>query len=198
MLLLAAFSAHADTKSEALLKEMSSRLSGYKNYKVEMTVLYDGATGLDRAVLIAEGDKFFLDLPDAEISCDGKAVYTYNKEDNEVIIENNADAGSVLTNPAKLFAFDSKEFVSASAGERTVGGKKYDIIELKPVRGPMAYKLVVMLGEDRLPSSIVIRPEGESDISLQVVRLTPNVATDKNTFVFDKKKHPGVEVSDFR
>ena len=94
-----------DAKAVKLLDEVSAKTKAYKTIKADFTYtmtnkqakINESKTG----VLLVSGDKYRLTAAGQIVICDGKTVWTYIKESNEVQVNDVENKEESLT-PSKL------------------------------------------------------------------------------------------------
>ena len=127
-------------------------------------------------------------------------MWNYDKNSNEVTINNVDASGSTLT-PQKLFTnFYDKDFLYLLNGEKKVGGKTLQEIEMTPTDKSKAFHKVY-LQVDKTAKTIYstkVLENGGNRYTYTVSTMKTNAPLADNQFVFDKSKYPGVEVVDLR
>ena len=201
LVLVTALSARADAKSKALLDKLTAMINGYKSYEVLFTVRMDKEFGDLEGRIVVSGNRYSVSVNGGEVFFDGKVRQTYNAQDNEVVIETPDPAdNNILSNPARFFRFYDQDFNHAYKGTAPVDGKTADLVTLTP-KAPGAGYTSIQLQLDpatSLPLGVVYNMEGSAAARIKIRKITPNVAVTAATFSFDKAKHKGVEVIDFR
>jgi outer membrane lipoprotein-sorting protein len=200
LLLLIATAVRADDRSAQILRRMTAAFEAYASYRIDfrasMEDVFDDVPG----TLTVSGERYLLDVYDSVVSFDGTTVYNYSKENREVILEKPDPGNTALfANPPRMFRLYNSDFTHTFKGEVTRGGRTLAVVELTP-RTAGGYEAIT-LEIDRasgLPASIAYRMPGAGAVSLEIASITPNVEVNRATFVFDRAKHPGVEVIDFR
>lgn len=186
----------AQTPSQAL-RQLQDRLVAMGAYKisVEVQTVYKSGqlSPAVSATLTVQGDKFALDSPIQTIQYDGQTLYTLDKQNNEVNIETMAKSDNPLMNPALLLQFKETDFQQTESAGKLILTSKLPQLPFKVMtmifNGPNLNKIELSdLTHDNQIKSMIFKV-GQ-----------PTVATsiDKNTFVFDKKAHPAVDIVDFR
>ena len=147
-----------------------------------------------------KGTKYRVNITGQEIYCDGKNIWTYDKGANEVQVAVFDQSGSMIT-PQKLFTnFYDKDFLYKMNDDKKVGTKVYQEVELTPVDKSKPFFKVV-LGIDKATKMIVstqIFEKNGNRYTYSMSNVATNTAIADDTFVFDTKKYPGVEVVDLR
>lgn len=193
-----------DPAAKKILDDVSAKFKTYKTVKSTFTFKTESAAGktlsTKTGTVLLKGNKYKVTIIGQEIFCDGANVWTYDKSANEVVITKFDNNSSSLT-PQKMFTnFYDKDFLYKMNGEKKVGTKTIQEIELTPTDKSKAYHKVY-LSVDKAAKTItntkVLEKDGKK-YSIVVNTFTPNTSIDDKQFVFDEKKYPGVEVIDNR
>ena len=193
-----------DPAAKKVLDDVSAKFKTYKTVKSTFTFKTESAAGKvlssKNGTVLLKGSKYKVTIIGQEIFCDGTNVWTYDKSANEVVITKFDNTGSSLT-PQKMFTnFYDKDFLYKMNGEKKVGTKTIQEIELTPTDKNKSYHKVY-LSVDKTAKTIsstkVLEKDGKK-YSIVVNTFSPNTTIDDKQFVFDAKKYPGVEVIDNR
>lgn len=192
---------HAQDRGTTLVESLAKKMTDYKNYRIEFTADMENEFSELPGKIIVSGACYRVEINDYEVYCDGKNLYTYNTNEDEVTIEK-ADPTdpSPLTNPARFFESGMKDFQCIYKGTDTENGKTVERVELIPAKQQANGCQSILLEVDKssLPVSIEYRTEGAAPISIAIQKVVPLTDISSDTFVFNRKEHPEVEVIDFR
>lgn len=191
--------AQSDKKAETILNSVSTKTKSYKtisisfSYTMENTKkkIKDTYTG----TLLSKGDKYKLTISKQIVICDGKTVWTYLKDANEVQISEVEPNDDSFT-PTKLLTNYTKEYKSKFVQEQ--GNNQ--IIELYPLKKGKSF-IKVQLTIDKAKQQVmkfVIYDKNGSTFTYAITKFTPDLNIADKEFVFNKADHPGVEVNDMR
>lgn len=191
--------AQSDKKAETILNSVSTKTKSYKtisisfSYTMENTKkkIKDTYTG----TLLSKGDKYKLAISKQIVICDGKTVWTYLKDANEVQISEVEPNDDSFT-PTKLLTNYTKDYKSKFVQEK--GNNQ--IIELYPLKKGKSF-IKVQLTIDKAKQQVmkfVIYDKNGSTFTYAITKFTPDLNIADKEFVFNKADHPGVEVNDMR
>lgn len=197
--------AQGDPAAKKILDQVSAKFKTYKtvqasfNYKVENAS--NKVMGAPKQGTIwMKGSKYKITFAGQEIFSDGTTVWNYDKSSKTVTI-NSAEANSKGISPQKLFTnFYDKDFLSLLNGEKKVGAKTLLEIEMTPVDKSKNFQKVYLLidkASKSMYSTRALMDTGEK-YTWTVSSMKTNGAMTDATFVFDKKKYPGVVEDDIR
>lgn len=198
------FSQGNDPAAKKVLDGVSNKFKTFKTVQSAFTLQIEDSKGkvqgTKKGTVYMKGDNYRVSITGQEIFSDGKTVWTYDKGANEVTITQIDPSGSSLT-PQKLFtSFYDKDFLYKLNGEKTMGGKTLQEIELTPVDKTKAFHKVYLLVDKKnqtIYSTRILEKNGNK-YSYTVTSLNGKAAISDNTFVFNKASYPGVEEVDLR
>lgn len=193
--------AQKDPEAVKVLTDFSRKASSAPSVKIGFTLVTDdiqeGTTETISGSAVISGDKYVLDMPDNKVWSDGKTVWSYLPDVNEVTItEPDPEDKSFASKPSLLFSL-YKEGYKIRLLEQTA---REWVIDLYP--------------EDINVSTIHIRLKiGKSDLDLKSAEyrtkdgITVTLKTDKydlsfrpgsGYFTFDPAGYKGVDIIDMR
>lgn len=197
--LTAIFVVRGDEKSEKVLRNLASTLSGYGNYEVRFSVAVKGSGSMSGSYTVS-GNKYRITLQQQTQFSDGINRYEIYTSDKEVVIDK-ADLKShnILNNPTKAFDFLPSEFTSVWKGQRQIAGVNANAIALTPRNAKSGTGIITLyVGPSTgLPVAVGYNYQGE-EITIKIDKITPLNSVDKSLFIFDAGKYKGYEVIDFR
>ena len=191
--------AQNDKKATAILDEVSAKTKLYKTIKIEFTYAMDNAKekihDKFKGSLLSKGDKYKLTAAGQDVISDGKTMWTYLKDANEVQV-NTAGADDDSFTPTKLLSGYGKDYKSKFVEEK--GNDQ--IIELYPMKkGKTFTKVQLTIDKNKKQiSKFVIYDRSGSTFSYIVDKFIADQAIADNVFSFNKADHPGVEINDMR
>jgi outer membrane lipoprotein-sorting protein len=201
MLILVPLTVRADDRGAEILRRMGAAFGDYDSYRVEFTATMAGEFDALPGTLIVSGEKYYLDVYDSEIFFDGRNGYTYSETNKEVIVETpDPDDNRLFANPANIFQLYERDFEAAYRGTTVIGGTTPSQLELTPRSADAGYNRIILHTDaSNHPMRLVYRlDEYGKELTLNVLKIIPNIKTSPETFRFDPEKHPGVETIDFR
>ena len=201
---LIGFSQGNDPAAKKVLDAVSKKFQSFKAVQSTFTLQVEDAKGkvqgVKKGTVYMKGPKYRVSITGQEIFSDGTNVWTYDKGANEVTITQLDASGSGIT-PQKLFtSFYDKDFLYKLNGEKKVGNKTLQEIEMTPVDKTKAFHKVYLLVDKKsqtIYSTRVLEKNGNR-YSYTVNTLNGKAAVSDDLFVFNKNKYPGVEEVDLR
>lgn len=105
-----------------------------------------------------------------------------------------------MSNPARFFRLYDQDFNHVYQGTAIVGGKNAEVVRLTPKQSGSGYASILLQLDPvtKLPLGVVYNMEDSDAARITIRKITPNVPAQAAAFTFDKSKHKGVEVIDFR
>ncbi len=207
LLLTVSISASAqksDPAAKAVLDGVSAKFKTFTTVQASFSYKVENATGKSLSnktgSLMMKGTKYKVNFGGQEIFCNGTTVWNYDKSANEVTISKLDASGGMIT-PQKLFTnFYDKDFRYILNGEKKVGTKTLQEIEMTPIdKSKPFHKVYLQVDKNAktIYSTKVLENAGNRYI-YTVSTMKTNAALADNIFTFDKAKYPGVEVVDLR
>ena len=193
-----------DPEAKKVLDNVSAKFKTYKSVQASFTYKVEDANGkvmsTKTGTIWMKGTKYKVTFGGQEIYSNGATVWNYDKSAKEVTI-NNVDASSGSITPQKLFTnFYDKDFLYLMNGEKKVGKKTVQEIEMTPTdKSKNFHKVYLQIDKSAktIYSTKVLEKAGNR-YTYTVSNMKTNGAMADNLFVFDKKKYPGVEEVDLR
>jgi outer membrane lipoprotein-sorting protein len=198
--------AQQDTKAKEILEKVSKTTQSLASldakFSFEMENKAENVKDKNVGSIVLKGKKYKLNIPQlgTQITCDGKTIWTYMTNSNEVTIANLDDATDELMDPAKIFTIYEKGFNYKFLSETVDAGVPVYNIELTPQKpSGDIQKIKLMIDKQKmLIHGAVMNGKDGNIINVIVTQLkTDGVYTDSD-FVFDSKKFKGIEVVDMR
>lgn len=195
-----------DPEAKKILDRISRQNKSYPSIRVTFTYHFRNAqTGEENSndgVITMKGKKYKLDFMKNEVYCDGVTAWNYMPGVKEVNVskaeQNKKDF--FISNPLELFNIFEADYKYRLVGELDVDGKPAYEIDLYPYDLNRPYHRVRLFVEKSnlhiLRAEVAGKNGDNYDITLHTFQTDQKV--DDSFFVFDPKKHPGVEVIDLR
>lgn len=191
--------AQNDAKATAILNKVSKLYKSYSGIKSTFTITTTSAQGKSTSssgTVWIKGTKYKLDYAGQEIYCNGKYIWTFNKEDNEVTKENYKVKDNAIT-PNEIFTIYNRDFKNAYEGPTVRDGKNYEVIKM--VSKKKVNYSYINLEIDKSTSKIqrmTQRYKNGTEIIYSIGQFTANTALADNFFDWNAASHPGVSEVD--
>ncbi|MES2593297.1 MAG: outer membrane lipoprotein carrier protein LolA [Bacteroidota bacterium] len=192
--------AQNDPKAKKILDELSAKTKAYTTIKSEFTQTTekkDKSKESQDAKLETKGNKYKLIITGHEIYSDGKTVWDYGKDANEVIVKD-AEAGAEGSlNPSTIFTMYEKgykyKFDAEDANTQTIS-----LFPENPDKQKFhTVKLTIDKIKKQISSVKMLMKDGTSQ-TYTVKSFVANGDIPDTSFTFNAKGHPGVSVEDLR
>jgi outer membrane lipoprotein carrier protein len=197
--------AHAqfDEKALAALKAMSAKYKSIPSFSANISSsLINESEGIREEVkgeITVKGEKYFLKLSEQEVINDGKTIWTYLVDLNEVNVENYSPSDDEMT-PSKIYNADyTKGYKYILVGEQAIAGVICQEIDLIPNSRTAQFfkiKLFISKKDNTLQSWTMFDRTGNKYV--YTISKFMQKAVPDSFFSFDKSKYPGVEIVDLR
>jgi chaperone LolA len=198
------FAQSNDPAAKKVLDDVSNKFKTYKTVQANFTYKVEDANGKSvstkTGTIWMKGTKYKVTFGGQEIYSDGKTVWNYDKSAKEVTI-NSVDASASGITPQKLFTnFYDKDFLYMLNGEKKVGAKTIQEIEMTPTDKSKNFHKVYLQVDKSAKTiySTKVLENGGNRYTYTVTSMKTNGDMSDAMFAFDKKKYPGVEEVDLR
>ena len=202
ILVLPVFSQTKDLKAIALLDEVSAKTKSFKSIRAEFSYTMENKAAkineVKTGTLTLSGDKYRLKAAGQEVFCDGKMIWTYLKESNEVQINDLDNKDEALT-PSKLLSSYNANYKSRILKDHSATDPNEVTLELIPnvIKNFNKAVLIVDKNKKQVKSFILFDKSGNV-FTYKITKYQTDMPVTAADFTFDKSKFPGVEVIDMR
>jgi outer membrane lipoprotein-sorting protein len=194
----------SDPEAKKVLDAVSAKFKTFKSVKASFALKIENAAGkvqgTKTGTVMMKGVKYRVSITGQEIFCDGANIWTFDVAANEVQVAALDNSSGSIT-PQKLFTnFYDKDFLFMLNPEVTKAGKTYQVVELTPVdKTKPFFKVVIEVDKASkvIMSTRVFEKNGNRYLYAISSMATTAVIPD-DSFAFNLKKYPGVEVIDLR
>lgn len=199
-----ASTAQDDPKSKVIVDKLMAQAKGWTTFQAEFTSrLQNTKDKLDvkqEGTMQVKGKKFRLVLDKNTVINDGVIVYTYNKDNNEVMLSDPSEMDQDF-DPSTLITQYEKGFKSQFVEEKVDAGITVQVVKLFPLEPAKKPFHTVVLTVDKAknePRVVQILYKDGNIVTYTLKKFTANPSLVDALFTFDKSKFPGVEVNDMR
>jgi len=188
--------AQNDPNAKKILDNVSAKIKTFKGITANFSYTTKDKKGVQRGsvkgIINIKGQKYFIKQGSTEIYSDGVKSWNYNGETNEVT-ESELDNDSKTLSPQNLLSdFYDKDFTYKLTS--TTG--QYNQIDMEPTDKRKNFKKVTVFVDKAknliTKAKVVDKSDNTIEFSLSSINTGSTIPDAK--FVFDKSKHPGVEV----
>ncbi len=189
-----------DPKAKKILDELSAKTKACTTIKAEFSWVIekkDKTKDTQVGKIQTKGAKYKLEIPGHEIYCDGKTVWDFIKDANEVQIKDMEVGGDDAINPSNIFTIYEKGFKYKFESEDATT----QVISLFPINPDKkkfhTIKLYIDKTKKQITSVKMFMKEGTIQTYTIKTFLCSAVIPDTD-FVFDSKLHKGISIEDLR
>jgi len=193
---------YGQDKATAILEGVKAKTESYKTIKAGFTYKMENKqAGINESkdgTILIKGDKYRLSIAGQLVICDGKTVWTYLKEAEEVQV-NNVDASDETITLNNILDSYQEDYKSKFISEKAQGAKTVQTLELTPLKGKTYSKIRVDIEKTKKQIlSFILYDKNGSSYSTLIREFATDTPMNDAEFTFDVKKYPGVEVVDMR
>jgi outer membrane lipoprotein-sorting protein len=195
-----------DAKAKEILEKVTKTTQSLASLDAKFSYEMENKTEnvKDKSIgsIVLKGKKYKLNIPQlgTQITCDGKTIWTYMTNSNEVTIADLDESTDELMDPAKIFTIYEKGFNYKFIGETVEGGVPVYNIELipqKPSGDIQKIKLMIDKQKMLIHGAVMTGKDGNV-VNVIVTQLKTDGVFADSDFIFDSKKFKGIEVVDMR
>lgn len=193
----------SDKEAIDIIKETQRKLKEASSIEFDYTYtsrMKDDAPVEVNGIGKQKSGKYYIEMGDQTIYCDGKSIVIYFNTNNEAQINDLDEDSGQLTPGAILNTFDTESYIYVLSVDRKIKNKAFYNIIFKPVDKYSEYiKVDVLINKKTfLPYQIKMLMRDGSQNILKINSIKMNQKINDNVFIFDNSKHPGVSVEDLR
>lgn len=190
--------------AKTILDKLANQSKTYKTmqgdfeYKLENKAanVYENSKGH----FVIKGDKYFIEVLGTETYFDGKNLYSYIKDVNEVSIQKPETNDEDFLKPSNLFTIYQKGYDYKYVGKIIEEGKNIHIIDLLPKKENQNYKKLILKIDTKTNNLYSIKSIGKSgdNVEINITSFLYNINVTDSKFSFKESDHPEVEIIDMR
>lgn len=195
-------SVFAQQSADELLKKVINKTKAYSTLKVDFEYrMLNADAGIDEVkegVVYVKGDAYKLVMAGQTVISDGKTIWTYLEDSEEVMISNAAEGEDNITPSSILTSYYEDHKISYLTNRRNeVEG--LETLELKPQEGKKFVKIHITIDKAKLQiKSFSIFDNGGNEFIYSLNAMEEMKETQENFFTFDEAAYPEVDVIDMR
>lgn len=187
--------AQNDPNAKKILDNVSTKLKSYKGVTANFTYTTTDKKNVKRGSVAGtiniKGNQYYIKQGSTEIFCNGKQTWNFNGDSEVTVADVDNDAKTL--SPQKLLSdFYDKDFtykLISSAGS-------FHTIQLQPVDKRKNFKQVTVYVDKtkNMVTKAQVIDKSDNTVEFKLSNVNTGATLADSKFVFDAKKHPGVEV----
>lgn len=193
--------AQTDTKAKEILDKSAAKFKSYTAVQIDFSLAMENPSEdineSHKGKAFMKNNLYKLEVMDAVNFYDGKNIYTYMPEVNEVNIKNPSNNEEEMLNPTEIFNIHNKGFKQKLIS--TTSGIAY--IELTPIDTKKNFNKIgiwVNTANSMIQKVTSFGKDGNNLVITVNSIKQPAIIPADSFFKFDTKGYPGVEVIDLR
>jgi outer membrane lipoprotein carrier protein len=198
--------AQQDAKAKEILEKVTKTTQGLASleakFSFEMNNAAEKIQEKSSGTIVLKNKKYKLNIPQMglQVTCDGKTIWTYMVNSNEVNIANLDEDTGDLMDPSKIFTIYERGFNYKYLSETVEAGVPVYNIELTPQKPTgEIQKIKIMIDKQKmLIRGANMIGKDNNVYNVLVSEFKTDGAYNDADFVFDPKKYKGIEVVDMR
>ncbi len=204
--LLPASAQKKDKEAGRILKEFSERTKALpgaeSDFELKITDINENAESTINGSFLFKGEKYKLVMKDIEIYFNGKTIWNYIVEAEEVNImttPKEQDTDSFIENPVQFFSVYEKDFFYEYIGPDIIDGRQLYVIDLYPGDTERDFTRIRLMISKNNYELFSARYFGKNKIHYTIKILDFKVKElPDDIFAFNSSAHPEVEIIDLR
>ena len=196
----------SDPRAKSALDKLRKKYEAFNTLEVRFSLeieIPEQPTQTQKGQLLQQGNKYRLQLQDRTMVCDGKSVWLYLADHQEVQINNVEEEPEegVFNSPKDLLAaYQWKNHVYYLTNEYVENGRLIQQIEFKPIARDADYSKVRLTLDKKSNDIVRIKTFNKdgSRFTLKVEKITGNKSLPPGTFTFSKSECPDCHWEDLR
>ena len=194
--------AQSKKEAEKLMESVINKIASYKNFEAELSyTMVNTEMNIDEkktGKIYVSDDKYRIEMSGQIIISDGKTLWTYLEDSQEVMVSNIEDNDESIS-PTKILTSYNKDYDARFDKDATYKNSNLKLIDLKPSKGKNFEKMSVLINKKKMMlENFSVYDQNGNVFTYHIIDLKPNVELPADTFTFDPKKYPDVEVVDMR
>jgi outer membrane lipoprotein-sorting protein len=197
--------AQQDPAAQEILDRVATKTKQYQSFQADFSLIVvdhkEDTRNTSVGNIIIKGEKYRITAAGSTVYFDGKTMWTYVQDDNEVTItEPDSQDDNFLSNPANIFTWYNRDFKYQYRGETTIEGIEMHEIDMFPKNLDQPYsriKIFIVKDSEQLAIISSIGKDG-IDYSVFVKNFIPDKVVADDAFIFDPVKHKKVTIIDMR
>jgi len=191
-----------DQKAISLLDEVSAKTKSYKSVKADFSYKMENKQAKineeKQGTLLLSGDKYRLTVAGQVVISDGKTIWTFIGESNEVQINNLENKDDALT-PSRLLTSYNANYKARILTDKTQTDPNIETIELLPNTVKNFIKAIVAIDRIKKQVSVFSMFDKNGNVfTYKILKFQTDLPVNPGDFTFDKTQFPEVEVIDMR
>ena len=192
--LLSALSLQVSAQKDVKAKEVLDAVAANYEKSTGTEIIFGGT--MDGSIIL-KGEKFVLDSGGIKSWFDGKTLWSYVEENEEVNVSSPTNDELQAINPYMMLGMYRNGFNYVYAGEKNRNGTACKEVVMTPEKNQDVKRIVVDVNSKMEPVYICIEGNNGEKQEIEIRKYLPK-KTDDSMFFFDKAKYPKVEIIDLR
>ena len=194
--------AQSGKKAEQLLEDVVNKTASYKNMKVEISyTMVNNEMDINEkksGVIFIAGDSYRIEMEGQIIISNGKTVWTYLPDSEEVLVSDVEDNDDNIS-PTKILTTYNSDYKAKFDNDKKYKNADLKEINLRPNDGKQFEKMSILVNQKSLSlENFSIYDKNGNVFTYHILKLSPNLELPENTFTFNPADYPDVEVVDMR
>lgn len=194
--------AQSDKDAEKLLEDVISKTSSYNNFKADLSyTMLNVEMGIDEkksGVIYVQGDSYRIEMEGQVIISDGKTIWTYLADSEEVMVSDIDDSDESIS-PTQILTKYNDSYKAKFGTDKKYKNSNLKEICLIPIDKHNFEKMSVIVNVNKLSlENFSVYDANGNVFTYHIINLQSDLDLPEGTFNFDYANYPDVEVIDMR
>jgi outer membrane lipoprotein-sorting protein len=197
------FAQNTPVQVEPIVEKTVQKYNALSTFSLDFSMTVDENKSKSQSFtgnLLVKKEKYYLTFEDQIIANDGKMIWNYQKNANEVsFFEIDDDDDFSMFHPTKMLSNWKEEFTAKFIREDTLQKKRVNIVDMTFKKKSPFYKMRLFI--DKTTSLIQQIKMYEMDgvtIIYTINKFSPPPPLADDKFIFNKNDYPNVQINDMR
>jgi len=193
-----------DPAAHAILNNVRRNFQSFRSLKFDFTLITENQMERERntigsGTMLMRGESYNMSFMEMTTISDGRTIWNFNAETNEVYISLSNPDDLETMNPLVMINTYEDHFRSILIREELENNVLVAVIDLRPfeARNFHRVRVIANLENNTLVRTEIHNKDGTT-IIFRMDRMQTNVPAPNSEFRFDATRHPGIEVIDMR
>ena len=188
--------------ANGIIEKTTQKYNALAAFSIDYTLKVDDPvinTPTYKGKLLVQKEKYYLSFDDQIIVNDGKMLWNYQKNANEVSLFEAEDDNFSMFNPMLLLNHWSKDYKAKFIRKEMYQNRAYHLVDLTPLKPNQYYKFRLFIDASTYYiQKIMMYDMDNMTTTYNITKFNPNVSIPEDKFTFNKSEYPNVQVNDMR